>query len=52
MKEAICLIIVLAVVGVSSYILFSVLEFITETPKQLKRIADALERRNKNGKAD
>ena len=52
MKEAVGFILVLAALGVSIYIFFSVLEFITETPKQLKRIADALEWRNKDGKAD
>lgn len=52
MKEAVGFILVLVVVGVSVYIFFSVLEFITETPKQLKRIADALEWRNEHGKID
>ena len=52
MKETLGFILVLAALSVSFYTFFSVLEFITKTPKQLKRIADALERRNERGKAD
>ncbi len=50
MKEF-CLFILIIVIGATSvYVTFSVLEFIIGVPKQLKRIADALEWRNKNGK--
>lgn len=52
MKELFAFILVLVLLGFFAYIFFSVLEFITETPKQLKRIADAMEWRNKHGKAD
>lgn len=41
---------VLLVVAGSCWGVCSVMEFIIETPKQLKRIADALEWRNKHGK--
>lgn len=50
MKEIVAFILVLLVTGASAYAICSVLEFFVETPKQLKRIADALERRAKDGK--
>ena len=49
MTDVIGVILVLVLVGGSVYIAVSVLEFIVETPKQLKRIADALEWRNIHG---
>lgn len=36
---------VLALVGFSSWVAVSIIEFIVKVPKQLKRIADALEKR-------
>lgn len=34
---------------IALYYFFSILDFFIEVPKQLKRIADALEKRCKNG---
>jgi hypothetical protein len=44
MDEIIGVILVIVLVCVSVHIFVSVLEFICEVPKQLKRIADALEK--------
>lgn len=49
MKELIGCVFVLVLIGSSIYAVCAVWEFIIETPKQLKRIADALERKNKYG---
>lgn len=49
MKEIVGFVMIIVLMGCTSYACCSVLEFIIETPKQLKRIADALERRNKYG---
>lgn len=49
MKEFAIFILVAIVVFSSLYAVITVWDFIIETPKQLKRIADALERRNKYG---
>ena len=48
MKEIIGCIVVLVMLGVSSWIFVSVIDFFISVPKQLKRIADALEKRNKD----
>lgn len=45
MKELFGFIVVLALLGCTIYVSFTIWDFIVETPKQLKRIADALERR-------
>ena len=37
-------------VGFGAWLVCAVLDFIVEIPKQLKRIADALEWRNRHGK--
>lgn len=50
MTEFLAFIVILVVIGFISYVVTSLFEFVVETPKQLKRIADALEWRNKNGK--
>ena len=38
----------LVLVGLGSWVVVSIFEFIAEVPKQLKRIADALEKRKKD----
>lgn len=50
MEEALSIFFIAA--AIVCFIIFSsiVFEFIIEVPKQLKRIADALEKENKNGK--
>lgn len=50
MKEVFAFILVLVAIGIISYAACVLWEFVTEVPKQLKRIADAMEWRNKNGK--
>jgi hypothetical protein len=49
MKEFVLFILVAAMVFSGIYAVCALLDFIIETPKQLKRIADALERRNRYG---
>ena len=41
---------VLVLIWLAGYVFWSAVDFIRETPKQLKRIADALEKRAKDGK--
>lgn len=43
MKEVLEVIFYITIAIVSCYLTFIILEFITNVPKQLKRIADALE---------
>lgn len=50
MNELCAFILVLVAIGFTSYAVYCLWEFVTEVPKQLKRIADAMEWRNKNGK--
>lgn len=49
MKEIFGVILVLLLVGCTTYVTCTVWGFVVGTPKQLKRIADALEWRNKHG---
>ena len=50
MKDFFLFLLIIGISATSIYAVFSVLEFIIGVPKQLKRIADALEWRNKNGR--
>lgn len=50
MKEVFAFIMVLVAIGFTAYAVCALLEFVIEVPKQLKRIADAMEWRNKNAK--
>lgn len=50
MKEFFAFVLILVLIGCIAYVSITVFEFVIETPKQLKRIADALERRNRDGK--
>ena len=49
MAEVLIGIFLVLVFGWSVWQLFNILDFFKEVPKQLKRIADALERRAKDG---
>ena len=49
MEKLLGYIIVIVLIGGVAYAWCSVLNFLVETPKRLKRIADAMERRNKYG---
>jgi hypothetical protein len=49
MKEFVGFVLIIVLIGCTIYACFSVWDFIIETPKQLKRIADALERRDRYG---
>lgn len=42
-------VLVLVLIGSIVWVIVSILDFITEVPKQLKRIADALEKRTNHG---
>ena len=50
MKEFFLFILIVVIGATSVWAVCLVLEFIAVVPKQLKRIADAMEWRNKNGK--
>jgi len=50
MVEFLQVIVMLALIAVWIWSVCAVVNFIVEVPKQLKRIADALERRNQYGK--
>ena len=49
MADVIGAIAVIVVIAFSIWQVFIILDFFHEVPKQLKRIADALEKRNKDG---
>lgn len=49
MKEFVIFILVAIMVLTSLYVCITVWDFIVEIPRQLKRIADELERRNRDG---
>ena len=50
MKEFFLFMLIVIICATSIWAVCLVIEFIVGVPKQLKRIADALEWRNKNGK--
>ena len=50
MEEILVAILVFILVGAAIAAVCTLWDFFAETPKQLKRIADALEWRNRNGK--
>ena len=49
MEDIIAAILVLVLIVISIWIFLTVLDFFIEVPEQLKRIADALEKRNGHG---
>lgn len=49
MEEIILAIVVLVILGWSLWQLLNILDFFVEVPKQLKRIADALEKLERRG---